>query len=101
MKCEWCKQELATPESVIVTAWESVIQERAKERGEKPPDGKLCGYVLTLCMDCANSLNELATDKKYLKAATAAEGEEATKEKKLKNGMRVVEFYKRGTLKVH
>ena len=60
MKCDWCKQDLASDEVVTLLAMcEPISQEEAKEYGEDSFAWKPSSYVLTMCMHCADLLDGL------------------------------------------
>lgn len=60
MKCDLCKQELASDELVsLLGTCTPVSQEKADEYGEESFIWEKGSYVLTLCMDCASLLDDL------------------------------------------
>ena len=60
MKCDWCKQELASDDPVALLAMcEPVSQKEAGEYGEDSFVWREDSYVLTVCMDCAQLLDSL------------------------------------------
>lgn len=60
MKCDLCKQELASDELVsLLGTCTPVSQEKADEYGDESFIWEAGGYVLTLCMDCSSSWDSL------------------------------------------
>ena len=60
MKCDWCKQELTSDEPVTLLAMcEPMSQEEAREYGQESFAWMPHSYVLTVCIECADLLDDL------------------------------------------